>query len=155
MKNFSVYSITVDDKSKRYKEFLTNWSDYVNDNEFIRIGIHWGDIAEEIINQNRKNSDFWFNRSRYISPPEIACMLSHKAALENFVSNSIFDWALVLEDDVFPRSYFAIDQLSKIQSIINQGIVHLGGQDGLKPLFSPLLLSKTINGNLLKIILFR
>ena len=75
--------------------------------------------------------------------------MSHKLALEDFVVNSTFDWALILEDDVYPRLGFKLGDLVGLKSIIDVGIVHLGGQDGLSPLFSPLTMAKKISGGAL------
>ncbi|MFB2649031.1 glycosyltransferase family 25 protein [Shewanella mangrovisoli] len=81
------------------------------------------------------NSNFWFNRRSFLTPSEVGCSLSHDKVLENFITDSPFDWLVVLEDDVDLKPSFsrAITEFcSGHDSTSFDGVAILGGQEGLK-----------------------
>lgn len=79
-----------------------------------------------------KNPNFLFNRRHIISPAELGCRLSHKKAIDTFISNSTKEWLMIFEDDI-EFSIELINYLRFITSIksCDDFLIHLGGQDGL------------------------
>ncbi|WP_061013185.1 glycosyltransferase family 25 protein [Photobacterium leiognathi] len=72
-----------------------------------------------------------FKGRKYFTPSELGCYLSHKKALEHFLTSEQ-DWLLVLEDDVDIVSN--INNFLKENNFDDNAIYILGGQDGLRSL---------------------
>jgi len=149
--SLTVYVITTDVESNRYLKFLDRWSPHLDPWSIVPVGCSWRGIQPAYLNLRRWNSNFLFNRSLFLSSPEIGCMLSHKTALEYFVRSKGSTHALFLEDDIYPKHDFSLERIYAILQRTESGFIHLGGQDGLKPLFKPTLFAKNSGGGALEL----
>lgn len=98
--------------------------------------------AEEYFRQCRIRSSRCFRR-KILTPSELACWLSHKKSLEEFISTDK-SWLMILEDDVTINRELS-PLLNALPCLDTNGIFILGGQNGLKS-FNRVVLFRGKNG---------
>lgn len=104
MNSFDFYVINLDKDSDRLKLIEKR----LYPNKFIRISGIYGNTT------NFENNKDIFITSRYLVPKSVlGCWLSHKKAINTFLTNSTKEYAVILEDDAIPINNNYINEINE------------------------------------------
>lgn len=122
-----IYVINLERHSLRRKNIKNSFSKLNINYQFIK-GIDWKDYSSNLSQLNKHISKEFFDPNGWFSYGIICCALSHRKAWGEFLQSDA-EYALFLEDDVFPTNYlkeFDFQQLNSDLKQLDWGVCFLG-----------------------------